>query len=416
MAKLRVLGITSGIGSMLVGARQAGFKPVGNIEWRKYYHQKDEKGRNTFLENFKGTFMVEKIDDLTEEQLTSVKGIDLAMGHPECGHFSRLNAVNKGAAEHARDPGDIPLFVELLSIIKPRYFAMDDLPLSLMHAYPMEKYHELLPEYDLFPEWISNYHYGNPQLNRKRFFMLGALKSEKFVFVPGEEDVEPTVKEALAGLTSQTPNMEPHTLKAISQRGVHLDHYGDRPDWKRLQAHFKEQPEGYTFHYHGPNGYKRKPGMSKSRWDGHSFVIDGASPTINPKTNLPFRIRERARLQGFPDDFIFYGTKLSGRSFDHEKNYHMVKQTGKAMPIQFNRYFAKQVKAHIEGKKFKASGERKIQPNPYIGMAKTWFCDNVGYADQRGACSQCWLFQSCESKRCQRPIPLDFGFPGEKKK
>lgn len=54
---------------MLIGARDAGFEVVGNIEWRKYYHARDEQGRNTFTENFPGAFLVNKIDDLTPEQL-----------------------------------------------------------------------------------------------------------------------------------------------------------------------------------------------------------------------------------------------------------------------------------------------------------------------------------------------------------
>lgn len=88
--RLRALGITCGIGSMLLGARQAGFRVVGNIEWRKYYHKKDEEGRSTFLENYPGAFMVETIDDLGEDTLNSIEGVDLAMGHPECGAYSDL--------------------------------------------------------------------------------------------------------------------------------------------------------------------------------------------------------------------------------------------------------------------------------------------------------------------------------------
>ena len=69
---MRAVGITCGIGSLLIGARQAGFEVVGNIEWRKYYHARDQHGRNTFTENFRGAFFREKIDDLTPQELSLI--------------------------------------------------------------------------------------------------------------------------------------------------------------------------------------------------------------------------------------------------------------------------------------------------------------------------------------------------------
>ena len=52
--RLKAIGITCGVGSMLLGARNAGFKVEGNVEWRKYYHAEDDAGRNTFTANFEG--------------------------------------------------------------------------------------------------------------------------------------------------------------------------------------------------------------------------------------------------------------------------------------------------------------------------------------------------------------------------
>src|SRR5271166_6587209 len=64
---LTAVCITCGIGSMLLGARQAGFDVLGNLEWRKYYHAKDEQGRNTITENFRrpGLVFKEKITNLS---------------------------------------------------------------------------------------------------------------------------------------------------------------------------------------------------------------------------------------------------------------------------------------------------------------------------------------------------------------
>jgi len=76
LTKPRALGVTCGIGSMLIGARQAGFDIVGNIEWRKYYHT------GTFEYNFPGAFMVKELSALSPRIIRSLRGIDLVMGHP----------------------------------------------------------------------------------------------------------------------------------------------------------------------------------------------------------------------------------------------------------------------------------------------------------------------------------------------
>jgi site-specific DNA-cytosine methylase len=193
MTRLTALGITCGIGSMLGAARQAGFEVLGNHEWRKYYHKKDPDGKNTFRENFPGAYFVEKYPQQGEKFSPKV---DVVYGHPECGSFSALNFSNKGYKEQQQTASDIPLFLHAIATVKPRFFVMDDLPRAFI-GLPMSEYHMILPEYDLFPEWVSNYHYGNVQLNRKRMFMIGALKSERWAFRPGEFRHEKTVKDVI---------------------------------------------------------------------------------------------------------------------------------------------------------------------------------------------------------------------------
>ncbi len=418
---LTVVGVTCGIGSMLVGARQAGFDVVGNIEWRKYYHKKDPDGMSTFLANFPGAFMVEKVEDLPTDDLARATGCDLAIGHPECGLYSKMQGCNnfrkgrnqdaKDALEKQKDPGDIPLFLDLIRQLRPRFFVMDDLPKSFL-ACPMEEYHRRLPDYDLFPEWISNYHYGNIQKSRVRMFMIGALKSEAFTFRPGEVDHDRTISDVIGDLptwpeSGDFPNHDPHTEKEAAGRALHMDYPWHRPTYGDLKKWFEGVREGVGFSYHSPHGgVKKKPGWYKQRWASHCHVLDGGSGHIHPLRNLPFSVRERARIQGFPDDFIFYGTNLNDDGeWNHERNIHMVKQTGKAMPVQFCRYVSDQIAHHIEGRKFRTSGERFARADSYVNGSKQWFCQEVGYADQEGACEACWLRGQCR-------IRIDkYGFP-----
>lgn len=417
---LTAIGFTSGVGSMLIGAKDAGFAVLGNIEWRDYYRLIDENGKNTFTEYFPGAFFSRgfaDLDPIVEHDLRRRK-IDLAMGHPECGKYSLLNSSNKNAGAQKKDAGDIPLFLEYVADLKPKYFVMDDLPQSFQ-ALPMAKYHEMLPEYDLFPEWISNYHYGNPQKHRKRMFMIGSLKTEGYAFVPGEKDDWDnwTVLSRIGDLEGKygcMPNHDEHTVKGYSSRFINMRKRGDRPDWGQVQKFFKKhQKEGQNFQYHGPDGMKIRPSLIRVKYDYPSPVLTGGNPMMHSVICLPLSIRERARIQGFPDDFVFYGTRFDddGKWEHNNHNMWMVKQTGKAMPIEFNQFVAKQIATHIKGKKVKASNLRFLKPDPFISTAKTWYCDQVGYENQAAACGACWMRETCTLPRKEYShlgkVPID---------
>lgn len=400
--KLTAVGITCGIGSMLVGARQAGFEILGNVEWRKYYSKPDEHGRTTFGENFPGAIFRENVDGLEPAEIERLMNADLALGHPECGNFSQLGGVNKHRLEKLNDASDIPLFVDLVAKFQPSFIVMDDLPKSFV-AFPMKEYVDRLPGYDLFPEWVSNWGYGNVQKFRNRMFMIGAKKSERWAFVPSEAPHTGSVRSVLEDLPeprsgSNFPNHDPCEIDGLAQKNLSMRYIGDRPTWRQVSQYAqKHWPPGASMNYFANDGsIKKKPGCKTEWWDGPASVQDGGSYKIHPIRWLPLTLRERARIQGFPDDFVFYGAKLNtDGEYNPDRNVTMSKQTGKAMPIQFCRYVSRQVAAHLNNDTFKATGERLLPNNEFVDQAKQWYCENVGYANQERACSSCWLYSGC---------------------
>lgn len=397
---LRAFGITCGIGSMLLGAQQAGFQVVGNVEWRKYYHYQDSEGRNTFTENFPGAFLRFSLKKLTREELESVRGVNLAMGHPECGAYSQLSSSNKNREEMRKSQSDIPLMWDIAAKIQPVFLVMDDLALSLV-PFPMSEYARRLPDYDFFPELVSNWGYGNVQKQRNRFFMIAARKDQKFVFKPGEFQHDTSVKDVigdLLGAEGQVANHDHHDQFSLCAKGLHLKYRGHRATWAELADYVNSVRPGQTIPYIKPDGsVGTRIGTYKGHWDGPGHVMTGGLSALHPLRGDPFSVRERARIQGFPDNFVFYGTVLEeDGSWNHDRNIHMVKQTGKAMPIQFNRYAAQQIAAHVSKQPFQSTGVRLQKPNPHVDQAKLWFCANVGYSDQEGACQACWLKKTCE--------------------
>src|SRR5690554_6440668 len=77
---LVAMGVTSGVGSMLVGAQAAGYRVVGNVEWRDYYRYRSMEGQpSTFPHNFPGAFMARGLADVPRDLLPG--RIDFAAGH-----------------------------------------------------------------------------------------------------------------------------------------------------------------------------------------------------------------------------------------------------------------------------------------------------------------------------------------------
>lgn len=404
MRPFTAFGITSGIGSMLVGAHQLGFKVVGNVEWRDYYRFRTGQGSSTFMDFFPGAFMARGLDDVPKNMLPG--SIDFAAGHPECGRYSTLShSVTLGTYQESRgqDVSDIPLFLKLVAELQPRFFLMDDLPDSF-GPLPMWRYVEMLPDYDLFPEWISNWGYGNIQKHRNRMFIVGALKKEKFTFVPGEEEHGLVLRDSIekyldlkAGEIANHAFVDP---AFVPGRYVNMRWYGERSNWGELAELFRQGDWGTNLKYYSPAGEQKvRPGTTNPKWDGFCPVLSGGYNPIHPLRRSPLTIRERAAIQGFPDDFMFHHDE-EGPFREVWEPYNSdgqrgIKQTGKAMPLQFCTYVADQVKHHMEGRPFVTTGRRILKPNPKVTVAKEDFCRLSGYADQAAACKQCWHRASC---------------------
>ena len=402
---LTAYGITSGVGSMLVGAQEAGFQVIGNSEWRDYYRYRTlNTGQSTFPINFPGAYMSRGLGDIPPDLLPGQ--IDFAAGHPECGRYSVLShSVARGTYQETRgaDVSDLPLFLKMVAQLRPRFFLMDDLPDSF-GPLPMQAYVDMLPDYDLFPEWISNWGYGNIQKYRNRMFIVGALKSEKFVFRPGEKEHDLVMKDVIGDLLNadreKIMNIAEVDPELVPGRYVNMRFYGDRLNWKTLNELFQEGEWGANLKYFSPAGeMKVRPGTTNPKWDGTCPVLSGGYNPIHPVRKTPLTVRERARIQGFPDDFVFYHdeegpTRKIWEPYNSD-GQRGIKQTGKAMPLQFCTFVAKQVKAHIEKTPFEATNERVIKPNPKVTQAKLDFCTASGYADQTKACAACWHRNNC---------------------
>ena len=335
------LGYLCGIGSMMIGARAAGFTPIGNYEDRKFMLPE------SFTTNFPGAFF-----EHTNFLDLGLKP-DLLIGHPPCGNFSHLLHSAKKCKDIAgkrKNPGRIPDFIQAVRYFRPKFFVMENLPKSL-NAFTEEVYQEAIGDlYRFSLEHVENYHYGNPQKHRKRLFVIGWLKKYDFNF-------------------NQIP--KPHYFTSVADRIGDLPFYDDIPELDHVHVN----PDDMAFNYFGvnPDGtikrrtyreiselllglksgqapeylandgtIKKKIGFIRLHWNRHSHTITGGGwrrqmNKFHPKTGLPLTIREVLRIQGAPDDF-----KVCG-SF-HDK----MPQVGKFIAVEFPTFACKQIYAFLK--------------------------------------------------------------------
>ena len=392
MKKYRMLGITSGIGSMMAPARfdddlKEKIEIVGNQEWRKYYNC------GIFETNFDPPYWPDWGDVPAEAK----ENIDIVMSHPECGNYSVLNNdITKRDNET-----DIGPFVEKVSEVRPKFFLMDDLYRSL-GPYPSKWYAEKLPDYDLFFEPISNYHYGNIQKHRKRFFIVGALKELEFTFVPGEKhDHMESVMDLIGDLPAgDAPWLDHWHVKGSAEaKSWKPQKEGDDRlyiTWDELAERFRDSPPGKNLKYINKKGEEKvRIGYVRLYGNAHSHVLYGGGAqgypgAFHPVSGYPLTVRERARIQGFPDEFRF---PIDQDLPAHEQLHIGTKATGKAMPLQFCRYVTHRFIDHLEGKvgSDDATGMRFYGNIPeLITQEKEKYCAEFGYSNQAAACNRCW--------------------------
>ena len=366
---MKLLGVYGGIGSPAVFGQIMGHTVVGNIEPRSFAHYFDEDGRNTFLENFPGAWLVKTGDKVPPSELHD---IDVIFGHPKCGTYSQL--INKSGADRiaymAKGSDEFLEFIRVVKFIKPKFAFFDNLPKSL-EANPPELYRSLLPDYDVSIQYVGNYYYGNVQKNRNRLFIIASLKDLEYTFMPGEQPNDATLWSFihdLQGREGTIYNHDKHNLKAKSNSGRRV-YQDDCMTWEQVQYTFKNKTDNKALHYiNKDNILKYHFGFRKGQANRPAPTLIGTHPILHPFSCLPLSIRERARVQGFPDNFNFYGTRYEeDGTWVHQKNAKMIQQTGRCIPCEFPGFLIQQFNAFLNNdRSYTCSMKRLTRPHKLI--------------------------------------------------
>ncbi len=304
-----VLGeLFAGAGGMALGAHQAALDGVGyRHAWAS---DKDGDACETFRRNLPMEDECVLCGDVKDLDLGKLSAIDgLAFGFP-CNDFSVVNDREGIAGKHG---GLYRWGIRCLKAKEPLFFVAENVSGLASSGNDLKIILSAMEDagYEVFAHTYKFEEYGVPQ-TRRRIVLVGFRRD---LGIDGFDHPEPTTKdkpvscrEALRGIQKDAPNNEMTRQSAVVVE--RLRHIGPgenaftarMPD--RLRLNLKS---GATI----SQIYRRlKPNEPAYTVTGSG---GGGTHVYHWKQDRALTNRERARLQSFPDDFVFFGGKESVR-------------------------------------------------------------------------------------------------------
>ena len=318
------IDLFSGAGGLSLGAEWAGIKVACAIE-------KDIFAAKTYKTNHSKTnVIVSDIRDIDTNQLAEKEDIFILFGGPPCQGFSTSN-------RKTRNDNNVnnSLFQEFLRFTKaltPKWILFENVEGITNYnkgetlEYIKQSFQDL--GYAITYGVLYASDYGVPQ-HRNRFFIVGNQKNIPFVFpekmktqitvgdaigdlpqlnngdcfdqLPYRSDVQPSAyaKKMRGKSKMSTQNIVSRNFDYVVERYKHI---AQGQNWRAIPSHLMLSYKNKQNCHSGI--YKRL------KIDEPSIVISNyrKNMLIHPIQDRGLSVREAARLQSFPDNFIFEGS------------------------------------------------------------------------------------------------------------
>ena len=324
--KIKVISLFSGSGGLDLGFLQTDkFEIIFANDFNKFAYK-------SYTHNI-GDHII--LDDVAN--LKNLPMAEIIIGGPPCQGFSTANP-----GRSFDDPRN-QLFKEYARIINkvtPKMFLMENV--SGMVSMQKGKVFELIKKelsdcgYNLYHELLNARDYGVPQ-SRKRMIIIGVrndLGGEfKFPKPTHSDKNYVTVNQVLfdSPVNIKNPN---HIVGKLSKLNL---------------ERIKQIPEGGSMkncdialqNNSDLNRSMRRLSRNKT---SYTIVHNNCDHYYHPTENRRITIREMARIQGYPDDFIFLGNKSE-----------QSRQVGNSVPIGLAKVLAEQIYSHYQENNYENS-------------------------------------------------------------
>ncbi|MCD8103950.1 MAG: DNA cytosine methyltransferase [Lachnospiraceae bacterium] len=321
---MNAIDLFAGCGGLSKGFIDAGFDIIVGVD-------NDQAALNTFERNHHGAVALnadlskqETFDEI--KRLAGNRTIDVIIAGPPCQGFSVTGPRN---FDDKRNQLYLAV-IEMVRQYQPKGFIIENVP-GMAMLYGGQIKDEILKRframgYNVDCKILCAADYGVPQM-RKRLVFMGIRGDIGFPHFP-EPKLSPeqyiTCREALSDLPSREDSLgeeidqyccEPRTDYQRKMRGdcsVLYNHVATNHT-QMVKDTIALVPEGGNYKDLPPGwGESRRFHEAWTRYDGNqpSKTIDtGHRNHFHYEYNRVPTIRENARLQSFPDDFVFTGTR-----------------------------------------------------------------------------------------------------------
>ena len=349
MGKYNAIDLFCGAGGLSYGFESAGFNILLGID-------NDEKALEVFERNHKGAKSI--CGDITQihyddiKKLIGNKKIDVIIGGPPCQGMS-LSGPRK-----FDDPRNklYLSYIRLVEEIKPDAFVIENVP-GLASLFGGQIKESILEKFKKLGYQVENKilcaaDYGVPQ-TRKRIVFVGFKNGHSFKY-PKAKDYTVTCEMALSDLPPLVDDLGTEVSDyATEAQNTYQELMRRRSDkvYNHVAAEHSEKVKKIISLVPDGCNYKSLPEEYKDTRNFHvawtRFASGKPAPTIDTghrhhfhyKYNRVPTVRECARLQSFPDDFVFLGNKTQ-----------QFRQVGNAVPPLMAQCIAEEVKKQMKEK------------------------------------------------------------------
>ena len=345
----------SGAMGMDIGMQRGGIHSVLACEIDKHC-------RKTIIANNPGIGLIGDICKYNPDEILEYAGIpkghkiDVIFGGPPCQAFS--TAGKRRSFEDER--GNYFLsFIDLIGSLKPTYAVIENVRGLLSAPYPLGEtigepikggaLYYILKKLKTYGYTVSfnlynSANFGAAQI-RERVVLICKLGKSRVNYL------EPTHSEDASGglkpwetLSKAIEGLDPESQNYISfpeKRLKYFRHLIGGQNWRDLPKEIQIEAMGKSYYLGGgKTGFYRRLALDRPSPTLVTHPAMPATDLCHPIEDRPLSVEEYARIQGFPDDWLFCGKTLD-----------IYKQIGNAVPVPLGEAIAKAILADMKGEK-----------------------------------------------------------------